>query len=186
MKRITCVTIAMGLVLAACGKDNDDAVANADVAVATNDMGTANDMGNAMTTTADTAFLTDAMKGDNGEVAIGKLAVAQGMSQKAKDFGTMLATEHGAHKDKVGALLTSAGGMASDEATDEGKANLAKLTPLKGAEFDKAFKAAMIEDHQKDIAKYEKQAAGSDAATAALAKDTLPTLKKHLETAKAL
>lgn len=169
----------MALALTACGKDNDDgATANTD----TTNVAMTNDTA----TTADTAFLTDALKGDNGEVAIGKLAAAQGLSQKTKDFGTMLATDHGAHKDKVGTLLTGAGGSLTDDPSDGAKANLAKLTALKGAEFDKAFKTAMIEDHQKDIAKYEKQAAGSDAATAALAKDTLPTLKKHLETAKAL
>ena len=75
---------------------------------------------------------------------------------------------------------------ATSEPSPEGKANLDKLKPLKGAEFDKAFKAAMIEDHQKDIAKYEKQAASGDAQTAALAKETLPTLRKHLATAKSL
>jgi putative membrane protein len=44
----------------------------------------------------------------------------------------------------------------------------------------------MIEDHTKDISKYEKQASSGDAQTAALAKKTLPTLRKHLETANAL
>ena len=44
----------------------------------------------------------------------------------------------------------------------------------------------MIDDHKKDIAKYEKQASSGDPQTAALAKDTLPTLRKHLETAESL
>jgi len=44
----------------------------------------------------------------------------------------------------------------------------------------------MVEDHTKDITKYEKQAASADAQTAALAKKTLPTLRKHLDVAKAL
>ena len=174
---------AMALMLAACGKDNDDAAATN---LGVENVVTTGDASNPATTTADTAFLTDALKGDNGEVAIGKLAAAQGLSQKTKDFGSMLVADHGAHKEKVAGLLTSAGGTSTDEATDEGKANLAKLTALKGAEFDKAFKSAMIDDHNKDIAKYEKQAAGSDATTASLAKDTLPTLRKHLDTAKAL
>ena len=174
---------AMALALAGCGKDKDDgAAAN----VATTNVVTTADSGNASTATADTAFLTDAVKGDNSEVALGKLAAAQGLGQKTKDFGMMLATDHGAHKDKVAALLTGAGGTSTDDPTVEGKASLAKLTALKGAEFDKAFKMAMIDDHTKDIAKYEKQATGTDAATASLAKDTLPTLKKHLQLAKAL
>jgi hypothetical protein len=44
----------------------------------------------------------------------------------------------------------------------------------------------MVEDHTKDIAKYEKQASSGDPETSALAKETLPTLRKHLATAKSL
>lgn len=193
MKRIVYVTAAMAIALAACNKKTDDTATTTDANMAmandmaANDMAAGNAMaGNAMAGTADTAFLADAIKGDNAEVANGKLAQAQGMSQKVKDFGAMLVTDHGAHKDKVAALLTGAGGTATDEPSDEGKAAMAKLQALKGADFDKAFKAAMIDDHTKDIAKYTKQSMSSDAATAQLAKDTLPTLKKHLEAAKAL
>ena len=195
MKRIACVTIAMGLALAACGKTQDNASATNDgsEATASNDVGMTNDMsgnamatGNATATTADTNFLTDAMKGDNAEVANGNLAASVGGTSAVKDYGKMLAADHGAHKQKVAALLTSAGGTATEDTPAEAKAMMTKLKGLKGAEFDKAFKTAMIEDHNKDIAKYEKQAAGSDAATAQLAKETLPTLKQHLAAAKAL
>ena len=44
----------------------------------------------------------------------------------------------------------------------------------------------MIEDHRKDIEKYEKQSDSPDAETADLATKTLPTLRKHLEAANAL
>lgn len=74
----------------------------------------------------------------------------------------------------------------TDELSDEAKANLEKLKALHGAAFDKQFKAMMVEDHQKDIAKYEQQAKSQDAQTAALAQKTLPVLRKHLDAAKAL
>ena len=134
----------------------------------------------------DAAFITDALKGDNGEVAIGNLAAAQAMSQAAKEFGRMLATDHGAHKEQLQVLAGRAGVPVTEDPSDEAKANLAKLKSLKGAEFDKAFKQMMIEDHTKDIAKYEAQASSGDAQTSALAKETLPTLRKHLDTANSL
>jgi hypothetical protein len=43
----------------------------------------------------------------------------------------------------------------------------------------------MVADHKKDIKAYEKEAKKNDAA-GAYAKETLPTLKKHLETAQSL
>jgi Domain of unknown function (DUF4142) len=43
----------------------------------------------------------------------------------------------------------------------------------------------MVTDHKKDIAEYEKEAK-SKGPLAGFAKDTLPTLKHHLQTAETL
>jgi putative membrane protein len=59
---------------------------------------------------------------------------------------------------------------------------MAKLT---GAKFDQEFVKHMIADHKKDIREYDKEAKKNDAA-GSYAKDTLPTLYKHLETAQSL
>lgn len=138
------------------------------------------------TASIDTAFVTEAIEGDNGEVAIGKLAQEKGQSQAVKDFGKLLVSDHEAHKQKLAALAQSAGLSVTDEPTDEAESNLGKLKALSGADFDKQFKAMMVEDHQKDIAKYEKQTSSGDPQTAALARETLPTLRKHLDAANAL
>jgi putative membrane protein len=182
--RIPIIAASLALGLIACQKT---AGTNDNEAIAYNDanMTADADMGSA-SAGIDGAFVTEAIRGDAGEVAIGKLAQTNGSSQKVKDFGTMLESDHGAHKDKLTAMATTAGLTVTDEPSAEAKANIAKLTALHGPAFDTAFKAAMIEDHEKDIAKYEKQAAGTDAQTAAMAKETLPTLRKHLDTAKAL
>ena len=143
--------------------------------------------GNAATETmVDSAFVTEAMMGDNGEVAIGELAQTQGESQAVKDFGKLLVADHGAHKQELGALAQAAGIKTTDDLSDDAKANLEKLEALRGHAFDREFKTMMVEDHTKDIGKYEKQASSGDADTAALAQKTLPTLRKHLEAAKSL
>ena len=136
--------------------------------------------------TIDAAFVTEAMQGDNAEVAIGQLAQTQGASQKVKDFGKLLVDDHSGHKQELKALAETAGVPVTDEPSAEGKANLDRLKALSGAEFDKQFKSMMIADHTKDIAKYEKQAGSNDAQTATLAQKTLPTLRKHLDAANAL
>jgi putative membrane protein len=55
-----------------------------------------------------------------------------------------------------------------------------KLSKLPAASFDRAFIDEMLEDHQQDIARYEKAAQGSDAASQ-YAKETLPRLREHLQ-----
>jgi putative membrane protein len=185
VKNLALTAVGAVLLLGACSK-TDTYEANVDEAIATEN--TTSDMtpDTAAAGMIDSAFITDAMQGDNAEVAIGQLAQAQGTSQKVKDFGRLLVDDHGSHKQELKTLAGTAGVAVTDEPSAEGKANLVKLKALSGAEFDKQFKAMMIEDHTKDIAKYEKQAASSDAQTAALAQKTLPVLRKHLDAANAL
>ena len=197
MKRSTYAAAAIAVALTACNKqtaNNEAAATNAATNAAAMNAGTANAAGGNMAMNngaassgaIDTAFVTEAMKGDNSEVALGNLAEQKGSSAGVKDLGRMLATDHGAHKQVVAALAQKANVPVTNDLKDEAKAVQTKLQGLSGAAFDKEFVRATVEDHQKDIAKYEQEAKSGDAQSAAMAKQTLPTLKKHLQTAQAL
>jgi putative membrane protein len=135
----------------------------------------------------DRIFLTDAMKGDNGEVALGKMAERQGGSAKVRAYGAMLVTDHGAHKRKVAAVARPLHVPATDALAADGMQAQASLRGLRGPRFDASFKRMMISGHLANIAKYQDQArSGQSPAVRALAQGTLPTLKVHLDHAKAL
>lgn len=179
--------LSTAFALSACNnRAADNNMAADDVNMATADLNGTDMNAGATAGTVDSAFLTEAMKGDNSEVALGKIAQTKGASQGVKDLGSMLVTDHGAHKTEVAALAQQNGVAVTDDISDEAKAMQTKLNGLSGADFDKTFVAGAIEDHKKDIAKYEAQAKSSDAQTAALANKTLPTLRKHLEAAQKL
>jgi putative membrane protein len=146
------------LLLGACSK-TDTYESNVNEAIPIENATTDSTLGTTAAGTIDSAFITDAMQGDNAEVAIGRLAQAQGTSQNVKDFGRLLVEDHGSHKQELATLAGTAGVPVTDEPSAEGRANLEKLKALSGAEFDKRFKAMMIEDHTKDITKYERQSA---------------------------
>jgi putative membrane protein len=184
VKRLALTTAFAVLALGACR--NDVTTNEGENAVIADNAANDSAAGNVAAASADAAFLTDAMQSDNNEVAIGQLAQAQGGSQKVKDFGKMIATDHGAHKQELAALANAAGVPVTDDPSAEGKANLDKLKALSGAEFDKQLKAMAIASHTKGIAKYEQQATSGDPQMAALANKTLPTLRKHLDMANAL
>lgn len=132
---------------------------------------------------ASTAFLADAVKGDNSEVKLGQLAASKGSSAEVRDFGSMLVADHGKHKQDVIKL----GAAASDAVTPEADSAYTRLNGLSGAAFDKEFAAVMVTEHNKAIAMYQQQAdSGDGSPVTAMAKETLPKLKKHLETARSL
>jgi putative membrane protein len=68
----------------------------------------------------------------------------------------------------------------------EARAEQSKLMHLRGRAFDREVRRYMINDHQKDIAKFEAQARSGDRQTASLARMQLPVLRKHLRIAESL
>lgn len=182
------------LALAACKQNNA-----ANTMTGANDMNvmsgnidmTANATNEAGTNTAaankvDAAFVTSSIEGDTAEIAIAQLAETKGSTKAARDLGKMLAIDHGAHKQKLIDLANTAGIAVPTEPAEEGHANISKLQKLSGAGFDKTFAQMLIDSHHKGIARNEKQATSGDPRTAALAKATLPVLRKHLAAAETL
>ncbi len=130
-------------------------------------------------------FIKSAIEGNYAEVDLGKLAQEKGKSQAVKDYGTMLVTDHGAANDKAKAAASQLDVKPPSGASMTEKAEYLKLKVLSGDTFDRTFAKGMVKDHQDDIKNYEKEARQSDA-SGAYAKETLPTLQKHLDAAQKL
>jgi putative membrane protein len=57
-----------------------------------------------------------------------------------------------------------------------------RMSKLSGAEFDREYVNAMVEDHEKDVNLFRMQSeSGTDADAKAFAAKTLPTLQMHLK-----
>jgi putative membrane protein len=132
-------------------------------------------------------FLTKAIKGDNSEMKLGALAAAQGQSTAVKGFGRMLERDHSKARTQAAPLARRHHVAVPTAMMPEAKAEYAKLQAMHGAAFDQEFARYMVQDHEKDIADFEKETKSSDPADVrALAKTTLPTLRKHLATARSI
>jgi putative membrane protein len=134
---------------------------------------------------ASKTFLRNAIEGNYAEVQMGQLAQQKGQSDSVKSFGEMLVRDHGeANRKALDAAqnigLNPPGGPSSRQ-----KADYDKMSKLSGAAFDRAFKRDMVADHKKDIQEYRREARMQDAA-GQYAKDSIPTLEKHLQTAESL
>ena len=136
--------------------------------------------------TASQKFIKEAIQGNLAEVAVGKLAQDKGKSDGVRSFGQMLATDHSAANQKATTVANTLGVTPPTEPNKKQKTTYDKLAKLSGDAFDREFAKAMVQDHKKDIKEFEKEAKKSDDPAAAFAKETLPTLHKHLETAQSL
>lgn len=138
--------------------------------------------GNATTSTTsqldsqDRDFMMEAAKGGMAEVDMGKMAENKGQSADVKNFGKMMVTDHSkANRELMN--LAQKKGLKLDTRHP--------MEKMSDTNFDQSYMDAMVKDHKKDIAAFEKEAQkGKDADVKAWASNTLPTLKKHLKAAE--
>jgi putative membrane protein len=126
------------------------------------------------------SFLEEAIKGNIFEVQVGQLAARKATDAEVRKFGATLNTDHGVATQKASLAAQALGVTPATSLDAKHQAKYDKLSKLPAARFDRAFIDEMLEDHQQDIAQYEKAAQGSDAA-AQYAKETLPRLREHLQ-----
>jgi putative membrane protein len=130
----------------------------------------------------DQSFYDNAAEGGIAEVELGKLAQEKGTSAAVKEFGAMMVKDHSAANMKLKAVAAKKGVELPTKPGMMQMATKTKLEVLSGGTFDKSYIRGMVDDHQKDIALFEKEAKeGKDADAKAFATATLPTLRTHLK-----
>ncbi len=130
-------------------------------------------------------FLKEAIEGNFAEVQMGQLAQKQGSSDGVRSFGQMLEKDHSDANKKAVDVARSLGVNTPTEPSKKQKADYDKMAKMSGAQFDMPFARHMVADHKKDIKEYERASKLKDAA-GPYASETLPVLRKHLDTAQAL
>jgi putative membrane protein len=137
---------------------------------------------------SDQQFVDFAAQTDMVEANLGQLAESTASAQPVKDYGQMLATDHTQDFHQLYGVAQQASLKMPDAIDAEhNKAMIDPFQKLKGAAFDRHYVQEMIAGHTKAIAVYKKES--TDAQNPALksyAEQTLPTLQKHLDGAKAL
>lgn len=134
----------------------------------------------------DADFIQKAIKGDNSEVMLGGIAAQRGASPAMKRFGATLVSDHSKGREQATKVALAMHVTPPRGPMAEADVERAKLMLLSGAAFDREFANYMVHDHQNDIADFRGEAAQGHGQAAALARTTLPVLRKHLAMAEAL
>ena len=132
-------------------------------------------------------FMVKAADGGMEEVEMGKLANEKATNQRVKNFGQMMVDDHSKAGEELKSLASQKNVTLPASMSDDHHKDMDDLNKKKGKEFDKSYMKMMVSDHEKDISEFEKAAKNAtDADLKAWADKTLPVLRKHLDSAKAI
>ncbi|GAB2773971.1 DUF4142 domain-containing protein [Rhabdobacter roseus] len=135
----------------------------------------------------DAEFAVAAADGGMMEVQLGELAQSKGSSQAVKDFGKMMADDHGKANTELKALAQQKNITLPTTLSDKSQKMYDDLSKKTGKDFDKDYMSHMVDDHKDDIDKFQKQADnGNDPDLKSWAANKVPTLKQHLEKAQSV
>ena len=142
---------------------------------------------NKVVSSSDKDFMGKAVQGGLAEVQLGGIAVQKAQNEEVKAFGQKMITDHSRANSELRTIITQKGVNIPSTTTVEQAESMNKLSKLSGAAFDKEYVRMMVEDHEKDVAEFQKEAnTGTDIDTKEFAADTLPKLKMHLEMIKSI
>jgi putative membrane protein len=182
MKRWTRFSLALALVLplTACAgePENEKTAADNPNPAAVGTAGTAENI--------DRDFIEEQLADGQHEVELGRLAQQRASNAQVKEFAQLMVRDHtqaGSDLKQIASKHNVA--LSTDEEADDHNDLRDRLAKLNGAEFDREYINAMVDDHEKAVNAVEGKADDDGhAEVKAWAAKTLPTLRQHLERAK--
>ena len=188
MKTTLFVLFAMSLLTWACDNEAKDPVEKAD---SINDakIDKVDSQATQPTVQADentASFLVKAANGGMTEVQLGELAQQKAANQKVKDFGSMMVHDHSAANEELKKLAAQKNVTLPAKIGEDHQKKIDDLKKKSGKDFDKAYMDMMEDGHESTINDFEKHTDNKDIDVKNFVNKTLPTLRMHLDSAKAI
>jgi len=185
-KRIS-LLFALLIALVACDNESKDSVETADSVNEIKQDSVVNNPKAIITDKESTSFLVKAANSGMAEVHLGELAEQKAINQKVKDFGMMMKTDQAVANDLLAALASERKVALPATVGSEPSKDMDDLNKKSGSAFDKAYIKTMIRAHNETIDLFV-QAADKvkDSGIKTFIDNTLPRLRNHLDSAKAI
>ena len=169
-----------------CGDGGTDSVEKADSANAAN-VDTAMNRNNIVIDEESSSFLVRVANSGIAEVEMTSHAQQKATNQAVKDFAGMLHKDHTALNEQVRNLAGQKNIILPTTVTDEKQKEIDNIKNKTGKDMDRAFIKTMVDNHQASIDMFQKAMENTkDADVKSFADKTLPALRMHLDSAKAI
>ena len=118
--------------------------------------------------------------GGMAEVELGRLAQQNAGSAQVKEFGARMVHDHSAANEQLRSVASAHGLRMPQQLSRKDQETRERLSRLHGAAFDSAYMRTMVDDHNKDIQEFRREArSGQSQALSQYATNTLPVLETH-------
>jgi putative membrane protein len=139
-------------------------------------------MSSSKKSSSDSKFAKTAAMGGMEEVQLGQLAAQKASNPDVKSFGQRMVDDHTKANSQLQQIASQKGMTLPTSLSSAQKQDMAKLSKLSGAAFDRTYVSMMVKDHKKDVAEFQKESkSGKDSDIKGFASTTLPTLQDHLK-----
>lgn len=134
---------------------------------------------------SDPNFMIKAAQDNLAEIQMGQLAQQRGATDMVKQYGQMMVREHTQANRELAQLATSKGVTLPKDMGAENRAIYNRLSGLSGTAFDRAYMAAMVTSHMKDVSLFRSKATQAQSPELKTwASSKLPSLVEHLQMAR--
>jgi len=148
---------------------------------------TASGTANVVTDEKSADFFKKAANSGMAEVQLAKLAQQKATLEAVKNFASMLERDHTAANDQVKNLAQQRNVALPAAPSDDKQKMYTDMEKKTGKDFDREYISMMVKSHNDGINLFEDtKSNASDVDVKNFADKTLPTLKMHLDSAKAI
>ena len=191
MKKFFALLPVFCFMLFACNNTNETSEGSTDTSTSSNTATDANTStsttNNVVTDEKSSEFLKKVTNSGMAEVQAAKLAQQKATIDAVKNFAAMLERDHTAVNQQVKNLADQRSVALPTAISDDKQKMYTDMDKMTGKAFDKDYISMMIKSHNDGISLFEDtRSNASDVDVKNFADKTLPTLKMHLDSAKAI
>lgn len=189
MKKILGSVVVFYFIFSACNNTDDTTETTTTSSNTSTDAtaSTASGTTSVITDEKSSEFLSKVTNAGMAEIQLAKLAQQKATIDAVKNFASMLERDHTAVNDQVRTLAGQRNVALPSAPSDDKQKIYTDMEKMTGKAFDKDYISTMVKAHGDGISLFEDtKSNASDVDVKNFADKTLPTLKMHLDSAKAI
>jgi putative membrane protein len=177
--------LSLSLMLAAgCGQQRGNEPSTANNTSSQSDTQAKTGLGTQISS-SDQQFVQEAASGGMKEVELSEFVAGKTKNAEVKQLAERIAQDHTTANSELKTAAQQDSGEMPAAMDEKAIQEVNQFKNMSGERLDRAYVEHMIEDHKKDITKFQQQAnSGAAPQVKAFAQKTLPTLQEHLRMAQ--